>query len=63
MMSKVVSRSEKMLLSSNAQRWRDRAVEMCLLAVAMKDRQAKDALLRAAEKYERLARPVERNAR
>jgi hypothetical protein len=57
-MSSVVSRSDselKMSFSSNAQRWRDRAVELRLLALAMKDAQCKEGLLRAAERYEFLA--------
>jgi hypothetical protein len=47
-MSSVLSRSDselKIWVSSNAQRWRDRAAEMCLLALRMKDAQAKAALL------------------
>jgi hypothetical protein len=61
-MSRMLSRSDselKIWVSSNAQRWRDRAAEMCLLALRMKDAQAKAALLRAAERYERLADPAQ----
>jgi hypothetical protein len=60
-MSSVVSQSDselKMSFSSNAQRWRTRAEEMRLLASAMKDAQAREALRRAAAHYERLAQGV-----
>jgi len=46
----------------DAQRWLARAAEMCLLAVRMKDPQAKASLLRASERYEQLAEPAERPA-
>ena len=65
-MSSVVSRLDselKMSFSSNAQRWRTRSEEMRRIASGMKDAEAKEALLRAAQQYKRLAQAVKRPPR